>query len=60
MARRPEHPPGSPAPLSGRYEQLNVFGTSTGIRVNVRAGETLPVTPRGHCWVLVEEDSEEA
>lgn len=41
---------GTPAPASGTYEQLNVFGRATGHRVAVRKGESLPPLPRGFTW----------
>jgi hypothetical protein len=58
MARRPEHAPGDAAPAAGTYEQLNIFGSPTGIRVNVNYGQPLPPTPRGHSWVLTEDNKE--
>ena len=39
MTRRPVHVPGQSAPAPGTYEQINVFGTPTGIRVNVAHGQ---------------------
>lgn len=56
MAQRPEHAPGETAPAAGTYEQLNIFGRPTGIRVNVAHGHPLPPAPRGHSWMLFEED----
>jgi hypothetical protein len=35
MAQRPEHAPGEAVPVTGIYEQLNIFGRPTGIRVAV-------------------------
>ena len=40
------------APLTGHYEELNVFGTPTGTIVHGRAGERLPRQPRGFTWQL--------
>jgi hypothetical protein len=40
------------APLTGHYEELNVFGTPTGTIIHVRAGERLPCQPRGFTWRL--------
>jgi hypothetical protein len=57
MARRPEHAPGEAAPETGTYEQLNVFGRSTGIRVPLTRGHPLPNAPVGHIWRLIVEDA---
>jgi hypothetical protein len=43
-------PPGVPAPDSGPYEELNVFGTPTGNTIFVLEGEKLPTGPRGFTW----------
>ncbi len=45
-----EHKPGDPAPASGRYEELNVFGTPTGRVHHAREGEPLPGAPRSFSW----------
>lgn len=50
----PEYPPGVRAPASGMYEQRNVLGSSTGLRVVIAQGETLPAAPRGFTWIMVE------
>jgi hypothetical protein len=55
MAERQEHQPGFPAPATGHYEELNVFGTQTGRIEHVREGERLPRGPRGFTWRQVEE-----
>ena len=47
--------PGEPAPATGRYVALNVFGTPTGTIIEVRAGEYLPNQPRGFTWLLLAE-----
>jgi hypothetical protein len=52
---RAERPGGTPAPESGSYEQLNVFGRATGHRVTARQGETLPDLPRGFSWRLARD-----
>jgi len=49
MALR-DHQPGDPAPSSGDYEELNVFGTPTGRVVAVTKGERLPGTAIGFTW----------
>ena len=53
-ASTPDYTGGTPAPASGTYEQLNVFGRATGQRVAVRKGKPLPPLPRGFTWRLVE------
>jgi hypothetical protein len=55
MAERQEHEPGTHAPATGHYEELNVFGTPTGTVEYVREGERLPHGPRGFTWRRVEE-----
>lgn len=45
-----EHKPGEPAPHTGDYEELNVFGSPTGWSRHVRKGEPLPALPRGCSW----------
>jgi hypothetical protein len=49
-----EYPPGGRAPASGTYEQRNVLGTFTGVRVTVAQGDELPAAPRGFSWSMVE------
>ena len=56
MAERQEHQPGSHAPVTGHYEELNVFGTQTGRIERVHEGERLPNGPRGFTWRRIEED----
>ena len=55
MTQQPVHVPGQPAPASATYEQMNVFGSPTGIRVNVVHGSPLPEAPIGHGWAVVED-----
>ena len=45
--------PGVRAPSAGTYEERNVLGTPTGIRVSVTEGEVLPAAPRGFTWRMV-------
>jgi hypothetical protein len=52
-------PPGQPAPISATYEQMNLFGSPTGIRVSVACGHPLPGAPIGHEWAVVVELPEE-
>jgi hypothetical protein len=59
LAQRPEHAAGETAPAAGTYEQLNIFGRPTGIRVSVAHGHPLPAAPQGHNWALAEENSTE-
>jgi hypothetical protein len=47
MAQRPEHRPGTAVPDAGTYEQLNIFGHPTGIRIVVADAHLLPPAPRG-------------
>jgi hypothetical protein len=42
--------PGERAPLSGLYEELNVFGSRTGRTVFVLEEEHLPAAPREFSW----------
>ena len=56
MAERQEHQPGTQAPATGRYEQLNIFGTPTGVVEHVREGERLPDAPRGFTWRQTEQE----
>jgi hypothetical protein len=53
------HAPGQPAPVSATYEQLNVFGSPTGIRVRVRREHPLPAAPIGHGWAVAVEHPED-
>jgi hypothetical protein len=52
-----EHQPGRRAPVTGRYEELNVFGSPTGRVEHVREGERLPHGPRGFSWRHIEEET---
>jgi hypothetical protein len=45
-----EHEPGAPAPHSGGYEELNVFGTPTGRIEAVARDDALPTAARGFTW----------
>jgi hypothetical protein len=56
MPERQEHQPGSLAPVTGHYEELNVFGTPTKRVQHVRKGERLPPSPRGFTWRQIEEE----
>jgi hypothetical protein len=49
-----EHPPGVLAPVAGIYEQRNVLGSPTGLRVSMAQGDALPAAPRGFTWALVQ------
>jgi hypothetical protein len=57
MAERQEHQPGTHAPVTGHYKELNVSGTSTGKVKHVRGGGRLPHAPRGFSWRQVEEEA---
>jgi hypothetical protein len=56
MAERQEHQPGTHAPVTGQYEELNAFGTRTGRVEHVHEGELLPSAPRGFTWRQVTEE----
>jgi hypothetical protein len=45
-----DHLPGEPAPHTGEYHQLNVFGTPTGWSVYAEKDKPLPSSPRGFTW----------
>jgi hypothetical protein len=55
-----EYPSGVRAPTTGTYEQRNVLGTLTGVRVTVAQGDVLPAAPRGFTWRVVDASEEEA
>jgi hypothetical protein len=59
MPERPTHQGGHPAPASATYEQVNLFGTLTGVRIDVACGNPLPGTPIGHGWAMLEEHPED-
>jgi hypothetical protein len=56
MAERQEHQPGTHAPMTGHYEELNIFGTLTGRVEHVHEGECLPNGPRGFTWRRIEAE----
>ena len=45
-----EFRPGEPVPRYSLYEELRVFGASTGRVIIVVPGETFPGAPRGFRW----------
>ncbi len=47
------------AAASATYEQMNVFGSLTNIRVRMGRGQSLPAVPIGHSWALIEEHPED-
>jgi hypothetical protein len=53
-----EYTPEMLAPVGGAYEQCNVLGSLTGMRVTVARGEKLPPAPRGFTWRVVEPPPE--
>jgi len=57
QCNRMELEPGDPAPGSGVYERLNVFGTPTGKAAIMAKGESLPHAPRGFTWRPLSERS---
>lgn len=47
-------PPGTPAPRSGIYEQVNTRGNRTGEQADLTQGHPLPPTMKpGYAWDLV-------
>jgi hypothetical protein len=56
MAERNEHQPGTHAPITGHFEELNIFGSPTGKVEYVREGERLPHAPLGFSWRHIIED----
>jgi hypothetical protein len=62
MAPNQEHKPGDPAPRSGHYRLLNIFGNETHVRVHASRDHPLPEAPRGFGWRLEHEtdDPDEA
>ncbi len=50
MQRYGEYLPGEPAHTTGRYLELNVFGTPTGRVAYVAKGDALPAAPLGFVW----------
>jgi hypothetical protein len=53
-----EYPPGAQAPSGGIYEQCNVFGSTTGVRVALASAQNLPAAPRGFTGRVVEPPPE--
>ena len=47
-----EYSPGHPAPASGVFSEVNIFGTPTGEVVHVEVGAPLPAAPIGFRWVI--------
>jgi hypothetical protein len=58
LPEQPTYSAGYPSPASATYEQVNLFGSPTGIKVRVSRGEPLANTPIGHGWVVVAEHPE--
>ena len=50
--------PGDLASLSGRYDELNIFGSKTGATAHVEQGAPFPAAPRGFTWQLARARSE--
>jgi hypothetical protein len=46
-----EYQPGDPAPVSGVFHEVNIFGTPTVLTAQVEAGDPLPGAPVGFHWV---------
>jgi hypothetical protein len=56
ISQRPDQHLEMPRPAAGTYEQLNIFGRPTGIRVNVEHGHPPPSAPLGHNRTLADDD----
>ena len=54
MTNRKEHQPGTRAPITGRFEELNIFGSPIGKIEHVREGERLLPAPQGFSWRHIE------
>jgi hypothetical protein len=56
VPRQSDRDPADAAPVSGRYELLNIFGTATGEALSAGEGERLPAAPLGYSWRLISVD----
>lgn len=45
-----EYKPGGPAPVTGYYAEMNLFGSPTENTIFVEQGDDLPPGPRGYTW----------
>jgi hypothetical protein len=52
MTEPSEHDP-------GEYEMLNIFGSPTGIRINLMHGHPFPAAPRGYRWTRADRNTAE-
>jgi hypothetical protein len=59
MPHETEHQPGTPAPVTGHYRLVNVFGSAIAHSAHVRRGEKLPMAPRGGSWRLEQETDDD-
>ena len=48
-----EYHPKTLAPHTGIFEEIDVFGTTTGAAAFVREGEPFPGAPRGFMWRML-------
>jgi len=53
MFKQGEYAPGTPVPITGRYELCHVLGRRTGVIADFPLGEVLPAGPRGWFWSIV-------
>jgi hypothetical protein len=53
MPDRKEHQPGTRAPITGHFEELNIFGSPTGKIEHVQA---FAACPRGFSWRQIEDN----
>jgi hypothetical protein len=51
-----DHASGEPAPTTGAYEQVNMFGQPNGIPIDMSHDEPFPRASLGHFWRAVERD----
>jgi len=51
-----EHFPGWPAPASGTYRLINIFGVKTSITAYLTQHQPLPAASVGEAWRLQMED----
>jgi hypothetical protein len=58
VAKHVEHLPDSPAPASGVYRLVNIFGNDMSTHTHVVRGALLPGAPNGFGWRLERETDE--
>jgi hypothetical protein len=53
MTHNNDYEPGTPAPLTGRYQRLTIAGVPAGMAIHLQQGDPLPELPRGFTWRFV-------